>query len=114
MGYARACNLELSIGFRDMGAKIVDLIKFHAFHIRAYLDELRSLAKADNSMVEAILDFHEEAELNLNRIIRKSKSLLGANRRSEKKPHKEIIHISPPLSERYGLQDEQEKEFSGV
>lgn len=106
-GYATACNLELSVGFRNTNAKIVDLIKFHAFQIQAYLDQLRNLASADDSMIDAILDFHEEAELNLNRIVRKSKSLLGANKKVDKRASKEEIHISPPLSQRQKFQEQK-------
>ena len=105
IGYAAACDLELSIGFRNKNIKIVDLIKFHTFQIQAYLNQLRELEKADDSMIDAILDFHEAAEFNLNRIVRKSKSLLGANKKIEKKIGKEEIHISPPLSQRQKLQE---------
>ena len=104
IGYASVCDLELSIGFRNKNIKIVDLIKFHAFQIQAYLNQLRELAKADDSMIDAILDFHEVAEFNLNQIVRKSKSLLGANKKIGKKIGKERIHISPPLSQRQKLQ----------
>lgn len=107
-GYAMACNLELSIGFRNKNVKIVDLIKFHAFRIKVYLDQLRDMAKDDEALADAILDFYEEAEFNLKKIIRKSKSVLDGNRKVKSSKMKDYIHISPPLSERKKLVEHEE------
>lgn len=99
LDYANVCNLDAEIGFRDKKVKKVDLIKYHAFRINEYLDELRELAKEDDKILDAIIDFHEEAEFNLNRIVRKSKTLLGEEKMKKRIKKESEIYISPPLSE---------------
>jgi len=100
LDYANICNLDAEIGFRNKNVKKVDLIKYHAIRIKQYLDELRALACEDENIIDAIIDFHEEAELNLNRIVRKSKRLLGEAKMKKKVQKKAEIYISPPLSEK--------------
>ncbi len=100
LDYANVCNLDAEIGFRDKEAKKVDLIKYHAFRINTYLDELRNFAKDDDTIIDGIIDFHEEAEFNLNKIVRKSKHLLGEEKLKRKRGKESEIHISPPLSEK--------------
>ena len=43
--YAKALDLKLEIGYRKPSAKIVDLIKYHALRISAYLNQLVDMAK---------------------------------------------------------------------
>lgn len=100
LDYANVCNLDAEIGFRDKKVKKVDLIKYHAFRINEYLDELRELAKEDDKLIDAVIDFHEEAEFNLNRLVRKSKNLLGEAKMKKKINKEAKIYISPPLSEK--------------
>lgn len=82
MAFLNACGLTVGIEVFDKDVTIVEKIKFYALKIQNYLSQLCDMAKGDTLMIEAIRDFHEEAELNLNRIVRKSKSLLGANRKT--------------------------------
>lgn len=100
LDYANVCNLDAEIGFRDKKVKKVDLIKYHAFRINEYLDELRELAKEDDKLIDAVIDFHEEAEFNLNRLVRKSKNLLGEAKMKKRINKEAKIYISPPLSEK--------------
>lgn len=107
ISFLNACDLRVGIDVFDKNIKTVDLIKDHALKIQGHLDQLREMAKGDTLMTEAIHDFHEEAELNLNRIIRKSKSLLGANRKapSVDKPGK--ISISRSSTEKRAIREEK-------
>jgi len=99
MSFLNACNLKVNFEIFDKNIKTVDLIRFNAMKIHSYLDQLRELAKGDKLMTEAIHDFHEEAEMNLNRIVRKSKSLLGANKKAPSIPKTGKVMISRPSAE---------------
>ena len=97
LNYAKGLNLQLEIGYRSKSVKIVDLIKYHAFRIKDYLETLAKLAKDDESLTPPILKFHEEALFNIVRFIAESGSKLKI---SEKKSHSipmEDIHITPPF-----------------
>lgn len=99
ISFLNACNLNVNFEIFKKDIKIVDMIKFNALRIHTYLDQLRELGKGDKLMTEAIHDFHEEAEMNLNRIIRKSKSLLGASKKSIDVPKPGKVMISRPAPE---------------
>ena len=97
LNYAKALNLQLEIGYRSKTVKIVDLIKYHAFRIKYYLETLAKLANGDESLTPPILKFHEEALFNIVKFITESGSKLKI---SEKKSHSipmENIHITPPF-----------------
>ena len=69
LGYAKALNLKLEIGYRHSSIKIVDLIKYHALKIKEYLNQLGGLAKDDEKLKESIANFHLEALFNICKIV---------------------------------------------
>ena len=98
LDYAKALNLQLEIGYRHRSAKIVDLIKYHAFKIQEYLNQLSALAKDDETLNKSIAQFHGEALFNIGKIVFDSLSklkIVEKIRPREKTP----IHISPPLND---------------
>lgn len=97
--YAKAVNLQLEVGYRHSSTKIVDLIKYHAFKIKAYFDELTKLAEDDESLAKAIKDFHLEAFLNMGRIVIDSLGKLDSKQKM-KKSEAGTIHISTPLEKK--------------
>ena len=101
-------NLQLEIGFRQTNSKIVDLIKYHAFKIKNYLDHLTELVKDDADLAKGIRDLHFEALFNLNNFILENIPELSKKigKKSVKKP-KESIHISAHLADK--LQKEKQK-----
>jgi transcriptional regulator with XRE-family HTH domain len=96
LDYAKALNLQLEIGYRHHSMKIVDLIKYHAFKIKQYLNQLTDLAKEDESIKNGIAKFHLEAFINIGKIISDSISKLDIL--PKKRIHeKTAIHISTPF-----------------
>ena len=55
LDYGKALNLQLEVGYRNTSTKIVDLIKYHAFKIRDYLEQLDELVKEDKDIAQGIL-----------------------------------------------------------
>jgi transcriptional regulator with XRE-family HTH domain len=100
ISYLNACELRVGIDIFDKNVKTVDLIKMEALKIQSHLDRLRSMAKGDKLMIEAIDDFHEEADQNLKRIVRKSRTLLGANKKAPNGDKSGEIVISTPSTNR--------------
>jgi transcriptional regulator with XRE-family HTH domain len=96
LDYAKALNLNLEIGYRHPSVRIVDLIKYHAFKIKAYLNQLNSLAKEDDLLKESIGKFHIEALFNIGKIIWESLATLDFKLKEQKR-EPDIIHISAPL-----------------
>lgn len=96
LDYAKALNIKLEIGYRHSSVKIVDLIKYHAFKIKSYLDELNDLAKDDDTLNQSIKKFHLEAFLNIAKIIWDSLSKLDFKQKAQKR-ETDTIHISAPL-----------------
>lgn len=96
--YANALHLELEIGYRNRSTKIIDLIKYHAFKIKHYLDTLLALGKDDAAMNDGIANLHIETLYNLGRIILYNMSKMDL--KTKKIEEKRKIHISPPLKER--------------
>lgn len=103
LDYAKALNIQLEIGYRHPSIKIVDLIKYHAFKIKAHLNELNALAKDDTALSQSIKKFHLEAFLNIGKIIGDSLSQLDFKQKAHK-GEVDTIHISTPL-EKTKLQD---------
>ncbi|MGR3176524.1 MAG: helix-turn-helix domain-containing protein [Candidatus Anammoxibacter sp.] len=96
--YGNVLDLQLEIGFRKQGeVKIVDLIKYHAFKIKNYLDMLAKLAGKDATMKKGTLIFFGETLFNMLKIIQDSTSKLHIPENKEKP--KVPIYISSPLQE---------------
>lgn len=96
LDYAKVLNLRLEIGYRHPSVKTVDLIKYHAFKIKDYLNQLIELAKDDETLIEKIGEFHAEALFNIIKIISGSLVKLDFKQKKQKKDISRI-HISPPL-----------------
>lgn len=96
LDYGKVLNLQLEIGYRHPSAKIVDLIKYHAFKIKAYFNELNTLAKDDEALNQSIKKFHLEAFFNIGKIIWDSLAKLDFKQKAQKRDAS-IIHISAPL-----------------
>ena len=96
LDYGKVLNLQLEIGYRHPSAKIVDLIKYHAFKIKAYLNQLSGLAKDDEQLSQSIMKFHLEAFFNIGKIITESLSKLDFKQKVQK-ADTASIHISAPL-----------------
>ena len=96
LDYAKVLNLQLEIGYRHPSVKIVDLIKYHAFKIKVYLNELNTLAKDDDALQQSIKKFHLEAFFNIGKIIWDSLSKIDFKQKVQKR-ETDTIHISVPL-----------------
>jgi transcriptional regulator with XRE-family HTH domain len=106
--YANALDLQLEIGYRSKSIKIVDLIKYHAFRIKKYLESLSKLAGDDETLAQSILKFHEETLFNMVQFIAESGSQLKISQKKSRFAEKEHIHISPPFEMREITQKEAE------
>ncbi|MFT7637556.1 MAG: transcriptional regulator with XRE-family HTH domain [Candidatus Omnitrophota bacterium] len=98
LDYSKALDLQLEIGYRHKSVKLVDLIKYHVFKIKEYLDRLAKLAKDDASLTEGVGRFYLEAFVNLNNIVSESFSSLKLKKAKALKDH-DTIHITAPLAE---------------
>jgi len=96
LDYAKVLNLHLEIGYRHPSVRIVDLIKYHAFKIKAYLSQLTGLVEDDKELAMSIKKFHIEALFNIGRIISESLTKLDFKQK-DKKIDLDMIHISAPL-----------------
>ena len=110
LDYGKALNLHLEIGYRHPSAKVVDLIKYHAFKIRSYLNMLTGLAKDDEKLKESIADFHLEALFNICKIIAVSLSKLDFTQKVKKK-EEQLIHFSAPIEKLKELEKLAESNF---
>jgi len=90
--YAKALNLEVELNFNDASMKIVDKIKYHAFRIKGYLEQLSSLSKDDEIIEEGVKRFYKEVFVNMNRIIASSFSKF--HRKAAPKP---TVSVSAPI-----------------
>ena len=88
--------MQLEMGYRHHSARIVDLIKYHAFKIKDYLNRLATLAQNDEEMEKGVAKFHLEAKHNIDRFIANSFSKLSVIRK-QRIPEKTDIHISAPI-----------------
>lgn len=105
LDYGKALNLQLGVGYRNTNIKIVDLIKYHAFKIKDYLEQLVELVKDDEDMAKEIMKFHLEAFANLRNFTLKNIPVL---KKKSIKQSKKLIHLSSPLTDK--LQEEEKKE----
>ncbi len=96
LDYAKALDLELEMGYRHRSARIVDLIKYHAFKIKHYLNQLATLAQNDEEMERGVARFHLEAKHNIDKFIAISFSKLDVIRK-QRILEKTDIHISAPI-----------------
>jgi len=106
--YGEALNLQLEIGYRNKGLKIVDSIKYHAFKIKGYLERLVDLVEGDEAASKELIKFHLEAYANL--AIFTLKNIPGLQKSLE--PVKEPIHLSSP--EDNILEETDQKELEEV
>ncbi|MFH0772461.1 MAG: hypothetical protein V1933_07565 [Candidatus Omnitrophota bacterium] len=65
-------------------ARIVDLVKYHAFKIKDYLNQLAALAQNDDEMESGVARFHLEAKHNIDKFIAGSFSKLNIVRKLRK------------------------------
>lgn len=93
LDYGNALGLELELGYRPRNVRIIDMIKFHAFKIKDYLQRLVDMAKDDEQFQLGVLNTHVEALYNLTRMVKDSAVKIGI----DKNKSKEIIHLSPPM-----------------
>lgn len=94
--YGDALNLQLEIGYRNKDLKIIDLVKYHAFEIKGYLEKLVDIVGGDEALAKGVLEFHLEALWNLAGIILKN---IPDLHQKSLGPIKEPIHLSPPLED---------------
>ncbi len=104
--YGNALGLELEIGFRSKKMKWVDMVKYHAFQMQRYLNNMVQIATEDKAIESGVLGFHLEALKNVPKMILDSMSKLPNTRFN--KPvdgSKSKVHISGPI------QPEEKKEL---
>jgi len=95
--YADALNLQVELGYRSPSVKIVDVIKYHAFKIKLYLEQLTKLAEEDEALNEGVKQFHGETVYNLIKITLDSLSKLNISKKEIHPKEREQIHISAPI-----------------
>ncbi len=96
--YGNALGLELEIGFRSKGMKWVDMVKYHAFQMQRYLNNIVQVAKEDKALEEGALNFCFETLKNVPDLIFSTMSKLPKSRFN--KPidgSKAKVHISGPI-----------------
>lgn len=102
--YAKACKLQLEIGFRDSSTKLADLIKYHAMKTKEYLDILTASCEGDTVIAEGVLDFHFEAFMVMNQMIvdniEKLTNMIPSLQNEAIRENLDSIHISSPLKEK--------------
>ena len=96
--YGKVLNLKLEVGYRKPTIKIVDLIKYHAFKMNHYLNQLVALTKdkEDETIEKGVEKFFKEVLFNVNALVLKPYSNLtlpGKGTAHDKK----MIHISSPM-----------------
>jgi len=96
LDYGKVLNLQLEIGYRHPSVKIIDLIKYHAFKIKAYLNQLNGLAKDDEEFVRGLKRTYFEIFYNLNKIVADELIKLDFKQKT-KKEDRETIHVSAPI-----------------
>ena len=74
--YGNALGMELEIGFRSKKMRWVDMVKYHAFQMQRYLNNMVVSAREDQAMETGVLDFHLEALKNVPSMILSSMSKL--------------------------------------
>ena len=92
--YAKALNLEIELNFNDASMKLVDRIKYHAFRIKGYLEQLSNLSKDDEAIEAGVKKFYKEVFVNMNRIIAGSFSKFH-----KKEPSKPTVTVSAPVEQ---------------
>ena len=96
--YGNAIGLELEIGFRSKKMKWVDMVKYHAFQMQRYLNNIVQVAKEDKALEEGALNFCFETLKNVPILILNPMSKLPNSRFN--KPidgSKTKVHISGPI-----------------
>lgn len=104
LDYAKALDLQLEMGYRHHSARIVDLIKYHAFKIKHYLNQLAIMSQNDEEMEKGVAKFHLEAKHNIDRFIATSLSKLNVVKKL-RIPEKTDIHISAPIDKLANLKE---------
>ena len=97
LDYAKALNLQLELGFRTPSAKLTDLVKYHAFKIKIYLEQLTKLAQEDEALNKRVAEFHGETVYNVVKMVLDSLSKLNISKKKLLQRKEEQIHISPPV-----------------
>ena len=113
MDYGKALNLQLEMGYRARSVKIVDLIKYHAFKIKNYLEDLTKLAGDDESLSQSILSFHKEALINIVKFISDSGAKLNIVKKKKYSNKSEPVHISSPI-EAFGIGKNEDKTITAT
>lgn len=93
--YGNALGLELEIGFRNKNMKWVDMVKYHAFQMQRYLNNIVQVAKEDKALEEGALDFCFETLKNVPVLILNSMAKLPKARFNKSVAgSKSKVHIS--------------------
>jgi len=95
--YGEAFNLQLELGYRNKNAKIVDLVNYHIFRIKEYLNALTNIAKGDKSIDKGVFTFFEETLYNMIDLVTENLSKLDTIKNKRLRDAKEPIHLSSPL-----------------
>lgn len=95
--YGNALGLELEIGFRSKKMKWVDMVKYHAFQMQRYLNNIVQVAKEDKALEEGALNFCFETLRNVPVLILNAMSKLPNARFNKPVRSKTKVHISRPI-----------------
>jgi transcriptional regulator with XRE-family HTH domain len=101
LDYGKALDLQLEIGYRDKSTKLVDLIRYHTFKIKDYLDKLVDLVKDDEDIAKGVLKCHIEAFVNICNVTLSNMPLLHKKiGRKRIRESRDIVYISSPLKDK--------------
>ena len=80
VAYTQVLDMGLSINFRG-STSAVDCVKFHAFQIKKYLDDLAEMAHRDDDVLEGVKKFYIECLHNVLVLIKNSADKLPKARK---------------------------------
>jgi len=95
MAYSKALESHIIFSFVDNKMNITDKIKFHAFIIKGYLDQLAAMAHKDKELYKGVYKFFQGALFNLTNIVKTSAKKLPQHTETET----QIFEVASPVEE---------------
>jgi len=104
-GYSGSLGFTVEIALKPAQWTLADEVKYHAFCMKAILDQMGNLAKKDHSIAKGIARFLNEARYNLGMMIEKAANTVASALRAFGKrnpldqPHRLTIRVRTKKSD---------------